>query len=296
MFWVWWSCVKCTGVSTPDLFKYLDYRAWLRDWFEARKAANPRFSHRAFVRRTGQRSPSLLADVIGRRRNLTPALVERFSAATKLTAEEARFFGLLVALDQAQEPDERNRVWEKIAASRRFLAARRIEGESFRYVSRWYYPAIRELARRSDFEADPAWIAQTLVPRITTAQARDALRALVDLGMLTEVDGRMQQTEGAVVTPREVAGLAAHNYHQGMLERAIDGIRGFKAVERHYTGVTVCVPEALMPQLKKELNVFAERLLEICDSAEGAERVLQINLNLFPLSASVPVDEDRGES
>lgn len=296
MFWVWWSCVKCTGVSTPDLFKYLDYRAWLRDWFEARKAANPRFSHRAFVRRTGQRSPSLLADVIGRRRNLTPALVERFSAATKLTAEEARFFGLLVALDQAQEPDERNRVWEKIAASRRFLAARRIEGESFRYVSRWYYPAIRELARRSDFEADPAWIARTLVPRITTAQARDALRALVDLGMLTEVDGRMQQTEGAVVTPREVAGLAAHNYHQGMLERAIDGIRGFKAVERHYTGVTVCVPEALMPQLKKELNVFAERLLEICDSAEGAERVLQINLNLFPLSASVPVDEDRGES
>jgi len=282
-------------MSLPDLFSYLDYRAYLRDWFTARKAANPRFSHRAFVRRTGQRSPSLLADVIGRRRNLTPALIESFCVAMKLEVDEGRFFALLVALDQSQEPDERNRIWEKIAASRRFQDARRVEGESFRYVSRWYYPAIRELARRPDFVADPAWIAQTLSPRITIAQARGALAALVGLGMLTEVDGQMQQTEGAVVTPREVAGLAVHNYHQGMLERAMAGIRGFKAAERHYTGVTVCVPESMIPQLKQELNAFAERLLEICDSAPTGERVLQINLNLFPLSNAVDTADEQGD-
>lgn len=282
-------------MNRPDIYSYLDYRAWLRDWFEARKAANPRFSHRAFVRRTGQRSPSLLADVIGRRRNLTPALVDSFCAATKLGAEEARFFASLVALDQARDPDERNRAWERIAASRRFRAARRVEGDSFRYVSCWYYPAIRELARRPDFVADPDWIARTLVPGITPAQAREALAALVELGMLTEVDGRMEQAEGAVVTPREVAGLAVHNYHQGMLERAREGIRTFKAAERYYTGVTVCVPEALAPRLKQELGAFAERLLELCDGAEGEpERVLQINLNFFPLSAP-PEREPSGD-
>ena len=50
--------------SSPVVFGYLDYRKYLRDWFDAKKLRNPRYSHRAFSRRTGQRSPSFLADVI----------------------------------------------------------------------------------------------------------------------------------------------------------------------------------------------------------------------------------------
>ena len=38
-------------MSLPDLYAYLDYRKYLEDWFDARKAANPRFSHRMFARR-----------------------------------------------------------------------------------------------------------------------------------------------------------------------------------------------------------------------------------------------------
>ena len=270
----------------PDITRYLDYRAYLRDWYEARKAANPRFSHRAFVRRTGQKSPSLLADVIHRRRNLTPQLVGAFARAMKLPAADARLFALLVRLDQEKDNDARNAVWQELAATRRFREARQLEGESFRYLSEWWYPAIRELAAREDFEADPAWIARRLRPRITEAQARQALEALFDLGMLVEQDGEVRQAEGAVVTPREVLGIAVDNYHRGMLGLAREGIRGFKAAERHYIGVTAGIPESLMPELKAELNAFAERLLELCDGAEQTERVVQLELALFPLSGS----------
>jgi len=269
----------------PDLYIYLDYRAWLRDWYEARKAANPRFSHRAFVRRTGQKSPSLLKDIIERRRNLTPALVKSFIKATKLDAENGRFFSLLVQLDQAKNPEERHSAWERVAATRRFREARQIEGDSFRYASGWWYPAIRELAARSDFQANPAWIARTLRPRITESQARTALETLFDLGMLVQQDDGIVQAEGAVVTPPEVLGLAVDNYHRGMLQLAREGIRGFEARERHYLGITVGIPPSLVPVLKQELNAFSERLLEICDGAsEPVECVYQLNLSLFPLS------------
>lgn len=270
----------------PDLYSYLDYRAFLRDWYEARKAANPRFSHRAFVRRTGQKSPSLLADVMERRRNLTPALLESFTTAMKLPAEEGRFFSLLVELDQSKDAEHRNAAWERISATRRFREARRVEGESFRYVSEWWYPAIRELALLPGFRADPAWVSRQLRPRITEAQATRALDTLFELGLLVQDDGGISQAEGAVVTPREVLGIAVDNYHRGMLALARDGIRGFKAAERHYVGVTVGIPEALVPTLKLEINAFAERLLELCDGADAeAERVFQLNLTLFPLSA-----------
>ncbi|MCP4806742.1 MAG: TIGR02147 family protein [Proteobacteria bacterium] len=269
----------------PDLFESLDYRAWLRDWYEARKAANPRFSHRAFVRRTGQKSPSLLADVIERRRNLTPELVVTFGKALKLSAEEQRFFALLVELDQAKDADARNAAWELISASRRFREARRVEGASFEYVAEWWYPAIRELALREDFVDDPAWVARQLHPTISVAKARRALVTLKDLGMLVEDGDRWIQAEGAVVTPREVLGLAVDRYHRGMLDLAREGIRGVSAKERHYLGVTVCIPQSLVPKLKAELNAFTERLLELCDGAEEpAERVYQMQLSLFPLS------------
>lgn len=234
-----------------------------------------------------------MVDLIAGRRGLTDAMLHPFSKAMGLKAEERRFLGLLIDLDRASDPEKRNAAWDKIAARRRFLGAHAIEGDSFRYLSDWALPAIRELAARADFRADAGWVAATLRPTITRSHAQKALDALFELGMLIEgEDGGVTQADGAVVTPSEVLGLAVHNYHQGMIDRARDGITAFKAVERHYTGVTVCIPESLMPKVKDEINGFAERLLELCDGAEApAERVYQFHMMAFPLSDS-PKDEE----
>lgn len=271
---------------TIDIHQFLDYRAYLQDWFQWKKKVSPRFSHRGFIRRIGQKSPSLIVDLIAGRRGLTPAMVGPFAKAMSLDAEARQYLGLLVDLDRAKTPEKRNMVWERISSRRRFQAAHAIEGDSFRYLSDWSYPAIRELAARPDFQDDPEWVAGMLRPKITVPRARSALSALFELGMLVKnQDGGIEQADGAVVTPREVVGLAVHNYHEGMIDRAREGIGGFKAVERHYTGVTVCIPESLVPRIKDEINTFAERLLELCDGAEApAERVYQFHLMAFPLS------------
>ena len=271
----------------PNIHDFLDYRAYLKAWFDAKKVENPRYSHRAFVRRTGQKSPSLLSDMIAGRRNLTDELIPAFAKALGLHAAERRFLQLLVQLDRADTADERNEVFQQIAATRRWRDARELEGEAFRYASTWYFPAVRELARRPDFRADPTWIAGTLVPSITVAQARDALGTLLELGLLVQDELGTRQADSSVVSPREVAGLAVHNYHRGMLELAGEGIGRFKARERHFIGVTVCVPEALVPELKERLGEVAADLLERCDGADGdPERVYQLGLHLFPLSES----------
>ncbi len=264
---------------------YLDYRAFLSDWFDAKKAANPRFSHRAFVRRTGQRSPSLLSDVMAGRRNLTTAGLEGFLKALRLSRNDARFFRLLVAFDQAETPAEKNTIWVDITASKRFREARQLEGDSFRYLSTWYLPAIRELANREGFVDDPAWVARQVRPRITPKQAREALEILFELELLVREDGRITHGGGSVVTPHEVAGLAVQNYHRGMLERATHALHEVHSDERHFLAVTVTAPPSLIPKLKDELNAMQERILELCAGAEPpAEQVLQFNLHFFPLS------------
>lgn len=280
--------------AEPDLYGYLSYRAYLGDWYAARKAADARFSHRLFARRAGVSSPSLLNEVIAGRRNLTPRTVEGFVQAIGLDDDAAAFFGALVQLEQAETDDERNQAWERVASSRRFRTARPIEGATVRYLSNWYYPAIRELAFCRGFRPDPEWIRQQVFPRISAAQAREALDALLELGLLVRDGERVRPADVSLVTPHEVAGLAVHNYHHQMLQRARDAIEAASPSERHLLGVTVAIPDALVAQLKRELDAFQERVLHLCDeaiSAAGAppaERVVQVHLCLVPLTRGGP--------
>ena len=80
-----------TSPSPPHLQNYLDYKDFLRDWFDWKKEVSPRFSHRAFARRMGQSSPSIGVDLVAGRRRITPALQEPLCKALKLKAEERRY-------------------------------------------------------------------------------------------------------------------------------------------------------------------------------------------------------------
>ena len=270
----------------PEIYAYLDFRRYLDDWFSARKAANPRYSHRLFARKAGHKNPSLLLLVIQGKRNLSGPNVEGFGKALGLSSDEHRFFDRLVRLGQAKTQQEQNEAWGEISASRRFREARGIEGLGFEVISRWYYSATHELARRDDFEADPAWIARTLRPKVSVSQARKALEALTELGLLApDESGKLEPKDASLATPHEVAGLAARNYHDGMLDLARRSITEVARAERHLCGVTVCIPQSLVPALKREFDAFQERLMDLCDGAADApEQVYQAELALFPLS------------
>ncbi len=110
----------------PDLFSYLDFRAYIRDWFAARKAVDPKLTHRGFVRSAGMRSPSVLVNIMAGKRNLSAESTESFSAAMGLDEEERTFFRALVALGQATTDDERNDAYAIVAAERRFRSAHRL--------------------------------------------------------------------------------------------------------------------------------------------------------------------------
>jgi uncharacterized protein (TIGR02147 family) len=272
----------------PDLFLTLDHRSFLTHWFAYKKAVNPRFSHRVFARLAGVKSSSLLLLVMQGKRNLSPPVVTGVCKAMGLDAEEEEYFAALVELDAASDPDDKSRIFARVSGMRRFQAARRIEGEGFRYLSVWYLPAIRELALLDAFVADPDWIASALRPPIRPEQAAEGLALLQSMGLLApDAGGRLRPVDQSVVTPHEVAGLAVRNYHLGMLARATEAIGSFSSAERHLGAVTVAVPAAMVPRLKREIAAFQEHVLDMAEAhaAEG-ELVVQVNLQLFPLSGT----------
>jgi len=276
---------KDVGVSVYD---FLDHRAYLAAYYQAAKRTRPSFSFRLFSKLAGLRSPNFLKLVIDGERNLGADSVGRFAQALGLDGADSEFFADLVAFGQAQTVADKNRAFERIAASRRFRAARRIDGELFAYLSHWYNPVIRELAARDDFHEEPRWIAAQLRPKISPTEAAEAMKLLLSLGLLVREpkSGRVVRGEPTLTTEHEVRSLGAAAFHRQMLERAAGSIDTIPRELRDLAALTVCVSSQTAALVKQRIHQFREALTELCDADTQGSTVYQLNVQWFPLSVT----------
>lgn len=269
-----------------DIVDYLDYRAFLRDYYAAKKAQGRGFSHRAFSRKAGLRSPNYLKMVMDGDRNLTNPMAERFAKALGLEGEAAEYFVDLVRFNQAKTASERNKSYQHLTSSRRYKNAHRLDVAHAAYHSTWYIPALRELAARSDFQDDPAWIAKTLAPKISQTDATRALKTLIELGLLVRNEnGRVTRGEAQVATERETSSLHIANYHRSMMERAAESIDLFPSQDRDISSLTLCISADGIRRFKERIQRFRTELLELESMEDEPTQVVQINFQLFPLSS-----------
>jgi uncharacterized protein (TIGR02147 family) len=271
--------------TAVDVFRFLDYRAFLASWYEGKQ---PRLSYRAFSKRAGLGAPNYLQLVLAGQRNLTRATAEKFALTCGLSEERKDYFLCLVAFNQSRSDAERNRHYAELSAFRRYRQSHRLELADARYHGHWYLPAIRELVHCPEFREDPQWIANRLLPPITPRQASEAIEALLELGLLARDDsGRLHQRERVVSTGPETAGMHIRNYHSEMMARAAQSMELVPREDRDISTLTLSVSGRLMPELKQRLAEFRRELVNLCDAEEAPDRVVQVNLQLFPLSSAI---------
>jgi uncharacterized protein (TIGR02147 family) len=278
----------------PEVFAYLDYRRFLRDYYRARKGRG--FSYRAFARRAQLRSPNYLKLVIDGERNLSGDMASRFARACGLEHEEAAYFEDLVNFNQAKTSAARAASYDRLRAFRRYRSVHKLEVDQADYHATWYLPAIRELAARDDFKDDPAWIAQQLLPPIPTAEARRALDLLVRLGLLAQdEEGQLQRTDAHVSTGAETSGMHIATYHRMMMGRASEAIDVVGAAQRDISSLTLCLGPEGLTDLKRRIQMFRRELLQLSEDDPSPRQVVQLNMQLFPLSCAdeIPSGDER---
>lgn len=270
--------------ATLDVFRYANYREFLRAYYERKKTQKPGISLRAFSRRVGLRSPNYLKLVIDGDRNLTQELALRFAEAAGLHGEGVEYFCTLVACNQAKSAKERELHYGRLREFRRYRETHKLDVAQEQYHAHWYVPAVRELCARADFVDDPKWIAKTLLPPITPGQARQAISALCALGLLVRDDaGRLRQADPLVETPDRALGHQVVRYHREMMRLASEALERVPREEREIASLTLCISERALHELKAELERIEQQLLQRFPS-EDAERVVQVNVQMFPLS------------
>lgn len=271
--------------DAPDIFAFDDYRAFLRSFYAHRKGLGRGFSLRTFSRQAGLTSSNYLKLVMDGDRNLSSAMAERFAQACGLQGNQADYFCALVAYGQAESTAERERAYRALSTHRKFRKVYPLDRAHDAYHSQWYIPALRELAARRDFVADPQWIGRTLLPPISARKAAHGLKVLRELGMLVEDDaGQLRQAHELVETPDRPLGHHVIKYHRTMMERAAEALDTVPREEREIASLTLCLSEAQQRTLKQRLSQLRRELLHEYTTGADATRVVQVNFQMFPLS------------
>ena len=269
----------------PNIFDYLDYRTFLSDMFDFKKKSNHNYSYRVFAGKAGFSSPNFLKLVTSGQRNLTNESIGKMAKGFDLKKQERDFFENLVFMNQASTHDDKNHYYTKMMSVNGYLKSHKLDTSSYKYFSKWFYPAIREIAVFGDASHTPEGIADVLIPGISVKEVEKALDLLLELGLLRkDKDGKWEQVDKVLTTGPEVKSLVIANYHKEMIKLGMEALERHPKNKRDISGVTLSVKKDKITELKKRIIAFRKELLKLESEDENPEQVIQINIQAFPLT------------
>jgi uncharacterized protein (TIGR02147 family) len=268
-----------------SVYQYIDYREYLKAYFEDRKKNDSKFSHRYLMSRLGLVSPVFIMLVIQGKRHITPQLAHKISKEFKHTSREAEYFENLVGFTKAETPSEKDRYFSRMIALRKTTDIGKIDEQQYEYYSNWYNLAIRELVNYPEFKGDYTWLAKKVIPAITEPQARRSVELLLKLGLIQKKGKIYTRTSALISTPLQVSSLAVANFHRVMANRAADAMDLIPKEERDMTACTVNISQRGFEQIREAIDECRRKVMAIAEEDSPAERVYQVNFHLFPLSA-----------
>ena len=275
----------------PNIFEYDNYRKYLKDYYEAKKAQKQSFSYRAFSKKAGFNSPNFLKLVMEGKRNLSHDSIEKCIDALALRKEEAGFYKNLVQFNQAKTVEQKHQFAKEIIRSKVYKKLKPLSQAQYQYWSRWYNIVIREMVALECFKEDPEWIANHLVPKITTDEAKNSLKQLLKIGVIKRNDkGKLIQAQTDVTAGDEVVVSSMGQFHQEMIEKAKESIDRFKGKHRQISSITCGLSEKSAEKLKQMINKFRKDIIDLSNREREATRVYQVNFQLFPMSDNEGVE------
>jgi len=273
-----------------SIYTYYDYRRYLGDFYREKKSLNPNYSYRLIAGKVGI-DHALIVKILRGERHVSSKKVEAFTTLLGLSERQRAYFRLLVAFGKAKSHEDRKLFFEKLLAFSD-LAVKRIDAGQYEFYQRWYYTALRELINIRPFKDDYQWLAETVHPAITVAQAKKAVKLLENLGMIRmKNDGYYELTDGFITTGEQWRSIAIRTFQKESCSLAAQALDSVPPGERDISTVTLSLNEEGLNRIRDSLATLRREVVEVAASCEPVDRVYQINLQLFPVSAKVTAEK-----
>lgn len=265
-----------------DIYNYLDSRSLIRDYCQACKAKDSKYSQRFFAKKLGFGAPNYIKLITDGSRNISENMLDDFSQLMGLKGNDKEYFELLVRLTQATDIERRNHYFQQISSIRRKkLDVHKLVGAQFDCISSLLHLLIREMSFLPNFEGDPHWIAKQLSFKVAPAEISRCLKDLEEAQLMVLRDGKLKAADSSISFPDEVRSLAIQNYHHGILDQAKQALQQ-PLDQREYGATLVATTPDKFKLVKDRLKKFRAEIMEILDTPEGkAEEVVVLSFQMF---------------
>ena len=256
----------------------------MKDCYSSTKEVHPFISFRYIEKKTGI-DASYYAKVINKQKHISEASIPALSQFFRFNKRETDYFTTLVSFCKARKNEQIEYHFNKLI-SLRDPGSRRLEEKKYKYFQQWYTVVIRELLHAIDYRGDYQELADRLEPAISTVQARQSIKLLEDLGLITtDVSGRYFITDQFLTTDQKLRSIAVREFQRSMIRLAGEALDRFKQGERDISSLTISTNPACMELIKEKLDRTRKEILQIVAEHEDDPcDVYQLNFQVFPVT------------
>jgi uncharacterized protein (TIGR02147 family) len=267
-----------------DIFQYTDYRKYLRDYYEAKRASQKEFTHRHISQAMGFKSTGTFAQILQGKTNITSQTSGHFVRLLALKKDEADFFELMVLFSQSKGHAEKKRYFEKILSFPK-SKLKQVDSTQYAFYEKWHYSVIREVLAFHPFKDDYRELARMLEPPISTAEAQKAIKLLEELKLIRRNDeGVFEKSDPVITSGYDTRSLAVNQFIVETLDLAKTALDKLPREERSLSALTLSLPEDGYAKVEEKIKEFRRELLEMARNCPDPKRVIQVNFQLFPVT------------
>lgn len=265
-----------------SIFEYLDYRSYLKDYYEERKRLHKYFSYRYFGDKVGI-DPSCLLKILLKNRHIAEKSIHKVSTFLGFNATESEYFHTLVHFVKAKSQGESKIYLEKLFSLKN-IKKHCLTEQQYEYFNTWYHPVVRSVLEYFDFKDDYALLGKQLSPPISAKEARNSVQLLEDLNLIKREDERYYLTDKALTTGDEWKSIAITNFQQQTIELSKEAITRYERAMRDISTVTMNINAHDFNEICDRITEFRRSIIAFVGERNDPDRTYQLNIQLFPLT------------
>ncbi|MGM0461293.1 MAG: TIGR02147 family protein [Fibrobacterota bacterium] len=268
-----------------NIFEYLDYRIYLREYYEQKKKDKSSFSLRVFGKQADM-DASYISKIIKEKRHLGDQYIPKLAKVLGLNDQEQEYFQYLINFNKAPTEKQKQGYFERLLSLRRPHTTRLTE-DQYEFYHKWYYSALRNLLEFYPFyEGDSfADLGRELSPPISAEETRKGIELLTNLSLIKRDESqRYCLTENAISTGDTWSSLAIANFQEETILLSSKSLQRHDKCERDISSVTMNITRKEFSIIQNMLRRFRASVINYVNQVEKPTRVYQLNLQLIPLS------------
>jgi len=260
-----------------------DYRDFLKDFYERRKAEMPFYSYRMMGDKLGLDS-SYLYRVLQKKQHLPAHSLQSAKEILALSGRQAEYFDLLYTAAVTKDKAKREELVAK-ALSLRDVDLHSLQAAELKLLENWWIPAVRAYLELNGGVVNIKQIAHDICPPISEAQVQEAIDTLLEVGFVKKMaSGRLALTDAHLTAGGPEKKAAVRKFQKQVLSLASDSLDNVPVEERNISTLTLSVDQAAFDDLGDMLKEFRRLIQKRVDSAKNPDRVMQLSLAFYPVA------------